>query len=162
MGQVSRTTTYARVQELIKGGMEEGKAWTQAFLEGGENAEADTKAKAEAATKSVWSSIADGLKEIIPVAGSVYIKRKEMEMAERLARAQGRVTGGTFPTTPTQVMDTHPIDYSPPTPLWKSPFVWVGGALVLGGAAFLMLRRRSPARRRSNASGSMKYRRRAA
>ncbi len=155
-------TTYTRAQEHIKGGMTPDKAWTQAYMEGGENAEADTKAKAEAATKSVWGSIADGLTALIPVAGSVYIKREEGKMAERLARAQGSVTGGTFPTTPTQVIDTRPIDYSPPTPLWKSPFVWVGGALVLGGAAFLVLRRRSPARRRSNASGSMKYRRRAA
>ena len=162
MGQESRTSIYTRAQELIKGGMEAGKAFTQAIMEGGENAEADTKAKAEAATKSVWGSIADGLTALIPVAGSVYIKREEMKMAEMLARAQGRVTGGTIPTTPAQVIDMGPIDYDPPTPLWKSPFVWVGGALVLGGAAYLAFRRRSPARRRSNASGSMKYRRRAA
>ncbi len=162
MSEAETPSTYARAQELIKGGMTPDKAWTQAFIEGGKGAEEETKKEAETASKSVWGGISDMLTNLIPTVGNVIVKREEGKLAERIARATGRVTGGNVTPTPTQIIDTRPVDYSPPTPLWKSPFVWVGGALVLGGAAFLLLRRRSPARSRSNASGSMKYRRRAA
>lgn len=104
--------------------------------------QADTEQVAKEASTSVWDTITSTITKAAEVGAEVYAEKLKAKYADKLATATNSVTG-----RPTVTAETY---YRPPseTPWYMSPWVWVGGALVVGGTAYALTRGKGGGRRR--------------
>jgi len=103
-------------------------------------ATAQQQQAATEASKGVWETITSTIKSAIPGATEAAVLRTQARYAERLAKATTAATG--VPVSP---------DIYAPTPArawYSSPWVLLGGALVVGGVAYAATRGGGPRRRR--------------
>lgn len=138
------------VEEALKKAVAEGEAEKARY-------------EAEKAATSVWGNISDAISNLAPTIGNVAAKAIEGKYAVKVAKATQGATGLTV--SPPALAATRPVQTArrAPTPFWKSPWLWVGGALAVGGIAFVALKaKRRPTRRRRTRRNVMRYRRRVA
>lgn len=92
---------------------------------------AQQAAAATTTSGSIWDTIASTIKSAIPSASEALIARTQARYAEKLAAATNRVAGQQAVT---------PQAFTAPTPWYAKPWVLVGGALALGGVAYVALK----------------------
>lgn len=90
---------------------------------------------AAAVAPSIWDSMSKALSSVLSVAPAVYAAKLQASYATKLAKATNSVAGQSVVT-----QQDFPLPAAP-TEWYKSPIVWVGGVLVIGGVAYAMTRR---------------------
>lgn len=90
-------------------------------------------------SKSIWDTISETIQKALPAATETLLARTNAYYAEKVAKATQKATG--VPVTPQEVQTGIPGAYmAEKKPWYSSPWVWIGGAIVVGGTAYALTR----------------------